>query len=135
MSRMEKRRVRGKCGQRRHRSDCACALSDQGLRCPLTEALDTVGYINIEQSLLSDCAASLSDQDFFLFTYAPNTRRCKVVAQIWGRGKQKVTVFTIISGHLNSLLTMRVLQVEYKLILLSVDVSDEKSSENNSKIT
>ena len=43
----EKRRVRGICGQRRHRSDCACALSDQGLRCPLTEAPDTVGYINI----------------------------------------------------------------------------------------
>ena len=32
------------CGQRRHRSDCASAQSDQGLRCPPTETLYTVEY-------------------------------------------------------------------------------------------
>ena len=32
----------GICGQRMPRSDCASAQSDQGLRCPLTESLDTI---------------------------------------------------------------------------------------------
>ena len=30
------------CGQRRPRSACASAQSDQGLHCPLTESLDTI---------------------------------------------------------------------------------------------
>ena len=37
------------CGQRRPRSDCAFAQSDQGLRCPQTECLDTTELINGEQ--------------------------------------------------------------------------------------
>ena len=39
----------GRCGQRRARSACASAQSDQGLRCPLTESLDTIERINGEQ--------------------------------------------------------------------------------------
>ena len=39
----------GICGQRRPRSDCADAQSDQGLCCPLTESLDTVECISGEQ--------------------------------------------------------------------------------------
>ena len=34
------------CGQRRPRSACASAQSDQDLRCPLTESLDTIECIN-----------------------------------------------------------------------------------------
>ena len=38
------------CGQRRPRSDCASALSDQGLHCPLTESsLDTTECMNGDQ--------------------------------------------------------------------------------------
>ena len=32
----------GICGQRRLRSDCACAQSDQMLHCPLTESLESI---------------------------------------------------------------------------------------------
>ena len=39
----------GICGQRRSRSACAFAQSDQGLCCPLTESLDTIECINGEQ--------------------------------------------------------------------------------------
>ena len=39
----------GICGQRRPRSACASALSDQGLHCPLKESLDTTECINGEQ--------------------------------------------------------------------------------------
>ena len=39
----------GICGQRRPRSACASAQSDQGLRCPLTESLDTIECMNGEQ--------------------------------------------------------------------------------------
>ena len=35
----------GTCGQRRPRSDCASAQSDQGLHCPVTESLDIIGCI------------------------------------------------------------------------------------------
>ena len=38
-----------KCGQRRPRSACAFAQSDQGLRCPLTESLDTIECFDGEQ--------------------------------------------------------------------------------------
>ena len=39
----------GKCGQQRPRSDCASAQSDLGLRCPLTEPLDTTECMNGEK--------------------------------------------------------------------------------------
>ena len=39
----------GVCGQRRPRSDCASAQSDLGLRCPLTESLDTTECMNGER--------------------------------------------------------------------------------------
>ena len=39
----------GICGQRRPRSACASAQSDQGHRCPQTESLDTIECINGEQ--------------------------------------------------------------------------------------
>ena len=39
----------GVCGQRRPRSACASAQSDQSLHCPLTEALDTTECMNEEQ--------------------------------------------------------------------------------------
>ena len=39
----------GICGQRRPRSACANAQSDQGLRRLLTESLDTIEYMNGEQ--------------------------------------------------------------------------------------
>ena len=39
----------GICGQRRPRSDCASAQSDQGLQCPLKESLDTREWMNGEQ--------------------------------------------------------------------------------------
>ena len=41
----------GICGERRPRSACASAQSDQGLHCPLTESLDTTECINGEQRL------------------------------------------------------------------------------------
>ena len=34
------------CGQRKPRSACAKAQADQGLRCPLTESMDTVVYVD-----------------------------------------------------------------------------------------
>ena len=39
----------GICGQRRPRSVCASAQSDQGLHCPFPESLDTMECINGEQ--------------------------------------------------------------------------------------
>ena len=39
----------GICGQRRPRSACASAQSDQGIRCPQTEVLDTKECFNGEQ--------------------------------------------------------------------------------------
>ena len=44
----------GICGQRRPRTDCASAQSDQGLRCPLKESLDIKECINGEQMPGSD---------------------------------------------------------------------------------
>ena len=41
----------GICGQRRPRSTCASAQSDQSLHCQLTESLDTTECMNGEQSL------------------------------------------------------------------------------------
>ena len=43
--------VSGVCGQRRPRSACASAQSDQGFNCPLTESLDTIkGIIGAHMS-------------------------------------------------------------------------------------
>ena len=39
----------GICGQRRPRSDCADAQSDQGLHCPLTVSLDTTDSMYEDQ--------------------------------------------------------------------------------------
>ena len=36
--------LRNLCGQKRPRTDCACAQSDLGLHCPLTESLNTSMY-------------------------------------------------------------------------------------------
>ena len=44
--RREEKLLQGICGQRRPRSACAFAQSDQDLRCPLTESLETVKYIS-----------------------------------------------------------------------------------------
>ena len=41
--------LRGMRRQRRPRSDCADAHSDQGFRCPLSESLATIRCINGEQ--------------------------------------------------------------------------------------
>ena len=49
MGRSMRTHVLGICGQRRHRSACASAQSDQCLRCPLTESVDTIECINVEQ--------------------------------------------------------------------------------------
>ena len=46
----------GMCGQRRSKSDCASAWSDQGPYCPLIESLDTTDCINREQIPVK-CAA------------------------------------------------------------------------------
>ena len=43
------KRVFGICGQRRPRSACASAQSDQGLHCPLTELSDTIDCVNGRQ--------------------------------------------------------------------------------------
>ena len=51
----------GKCGQRRPRSACASAQSDQGLHCPLTESWDTIKCFNGDQ---------MSGWDFaYMYTY------------------------------------------------------------------
>ena len=43
------------CRQRRFRSACAYAQTDQGLRCPLTESMDTV-YVDEQRMCRSDCS-------------------------------------------------------------------------------
>ena len=43
-------------GQRRPRSACASAQYDQGLRCPLTDSLDTIECINVKQMPASEFA-------------------------------------------------------------------------------
>ena len=48
-------------GQRRHRSDSADAQSDQSLHCPLTESLDTMDCINLEQRPGWDLAHAQDD--------------------------------------------------------------------------
>ena len=49
MDRVIQKRIFGHMRPRRPRSVCASAQSDQGLRCPLIESLDTIKWINGEQ--------------------------------------------------------------------------------------
>ena len=51
LPRQAKMCIRRMQGQRRPRSYCADAQSDQGLRCPLPESLATTECVNGEQSL------------------------------------------------------------------------------------
>ena len=54
------------CGQRRPRSDCANAQSDQGFRCPLVESVDTEEYIERQCILWLDCADQKVDHGMYL---------------------------------------------------------------------
>ena len=58
------------CGQRSPRSDCADAQSDQGLRCPLPKALDTIECINREQMPGCDFAHAQDDVNSHMFAHA-----------------------------------------------------------------
>ena len=51
----------GMRGQRRPRSDCADAQSDQGLRCPLPDLVNTIECINREQRPEKDLAHAQGD--------------------------------------------------------------------------
>ena len=51
------------CGQRRPRSACANAQADQGLRCPLTESVDTVVYVDELRLLKAYCTDAHADLD------------------------------------------------------------------------
>ena len=46
------------CGQRRPRPACAFAQADQGLRCPLTESINIVVYVDEPIMLSGDCTAA-----------------------------------------------------------------------------
>ena len=52
------------CGQRRSRSACASAQSDQSLTCPLTESLDATEYFNGEQT--TECYFARTQDDLNL---------------------------------------------------------------------
>ena len=56
------------CGQRRPRSDCASAQSDQDIHCPLTETLDTTAYMFCETRFLYGAAHLEINFDFFFFS-------------------------------------------------------------------
>ena len=60
----------GICGQRRLRSDCASAQSDQGFRCSLTELLDSVEYINGGQMPRRDFAHAWDEAKCVHFAHA-----------------------------------------------------------------
>ena len=57
-SRQVKMFLRGMRGQRRPRSDFANAQSDQGLRCPHTESLDTIECFNRTNARMRLCACA-----------------------------------------------------------------------------
>ena len=57
------------CGQRRPRSACASAQSDQGLRCPLTETSDIIECINEEQMPRWDFAHAWDESESVLFAH------------------------------------------------------------------
>ena len=50
------------CGQSWPRSACASAQADLGHRCPLTESVSTVVYVD-EQKFFSDCTDAHADLD------------------------------------------------------------------------
>ena len=60
----------GICRQRMPRSACAFAQSDQGLRSPLTESLDTIECISGEQMPGSDFAHAWNESESEHFAHA-----------------------------------------------------------------
>ena len=60
----------GICGQRRPRSGCTSAQSDQGLRRPFTESLDTFECINGEKMPGSDIAHAWVESESVQFAHA-----------------------------------------------------------------
>ena len=60
-------------GQRRPRSDCADAQSDQNHRCPLTESFDTIAFINWEQMPRWDFAHARDESESAHFAHARGT--------------------------------------------------------------
>ena len=67
--------VRGICGQRRHKSDCADVQSDQGLRSSQTESLDTIKGFNGEQMPGWDFAHVQDDMNPFILRMLEDTFR------------------------------------------------------------
>ena len=63
----------GMYGQRRHKSACASAQSDQDLHCPLTELFGYADRIYRCIKILSNCAATQADLDLYMFPYVPKT--------------------------------------------------------------
>ena len=51
------------CGQSRLRSACDYAQADQGLRCPHTESMDTVVYVDEQRMIRSDFTDADADLD------------------------------------------------------------------------
>ena len=51
------------CGQRRPWSACTLAQADLGLRCSLTESLDTVVYVDEQRVSVLDCTDAHADLD------------------------------------------------------------------------
>ena len=51
------------CGERRSWSACANPQADQGLRCPLTESINTVVYVDEQRMLRSDYTDAHTDLD------------------------------------------------------------------------
>ena len=51
------------CGQCRTKSACTFTQADMGFRCPLTESMDTVIYIDEQRMPTSDCTYSHADLD------------------------------------------------------------------------
>ena len=55
----------GICAQRRPRSPCTSAQSDQGLHCPLTESLDTTESVNGENRPAFYCFALQANLEWY----------------------------------------------------------------------
>ena len=51
------------CGQRRTRAACAFAQAGLVLRCPLTESMDTVVYVDEQRMSRSDCMDAHAELD------------------------------------------------------------------------
>ena len=58
------------CGQRRPWSACAFAQADLGLRCPLTESMDIVVYVDKQRMSRPDCTDTHANLDL----------RCSIMA-------------------------------------------------------